>query len=330
MSKAFVVPKLPTLADIYDMEGIKVEWAIEKLIPKEAITILHGAAGVGKTWVGLKMACCISDGIPFVGLPVSKMNTYYIDFENPLPLLNERAKVLGKSSSFIWHMSNPSMAPPRLDSNEWETYKKLPAPGLLVVDTLRASNFLEENNSRHISFLMARLKTLRDKHGFTVVVIHHSRKDSNIYKGSTAIIDLCDCELSLSRVENGGKREDDGGESGNATLLQLATTGKTRYEPFSLYLRFDATKGGFERADDPPDPDENSLKIIHDFIVRFAKEKKKRPNQTDIASMMNDHGMNKKRLLRLLKKGEGVFFKVISAPHVKAKLYEAITPNGLN
>ena len=53
----------------------------------------------------------------------------------------------------------------------------------------------------------------------------------------------------------------------------LGVRGKTRYEPFSIYLKFDPSKG-FEKAEDPPDPDEEPLKVIFDLIVKFKKEKK--------------------------------------------------------
>ena len=310
--KKRLFPKLPTLGDICDLD-IKVEWVVDKLIPRQSVTVLHGKGGVGKTWLMLQMGSCVADERPFAGLSALNMPCYYVDFENSLASIHSRALVLGKSSLKVWHVSN-SMPPPRLDSKEWEKYKKLP-PGLLIFDTLRASQLLDENSSRHMAFIMTRLKELRDI-GFTIVLIHHSPKgDERTYKGSTAIVDQCDHVLSLDRV-NGGGQENDGEDW--KLPLRLGVRGKTRYEPFSVYLRFDPSKG-FERAEDPPDSDEEPLKIIFNLIVRFKKRKKRAPNQSQIAEMVKNHGMNKKRLLRLLKKGEGKYWKVITDPHLKAK-----------
>jgi hypothetical protein len=179
---------------------------------------------------------------------------------------------------------------------------------------------LDENSSRHMAFIMTRLKELRDR-GFTIVLIHHSPKgDEKTYKGSTAIVDQCDHVLSLDRVNGGGQEID--GEDWKLPL-RLGVRGKTRYEPFSMFLKFDPSKG-FEKAEDPPDPDEESLKVIFDLIVKFKKRKKGAPNQSDLSTRVKDLGINKKRLLRLLKKGEGRYWNLIADPHSKARRYDPI------
>ena len=320
-----VMPKLPTLTDIQAL-NIKQEWVVDKLIPKQSVTVLHGKGGVGKTWLMLQMGSCVADQTPFVGaLPCLKMPSYYVDFENSIATLHSRANVLGKSTLKIWHSSHSTYPPPRLDSKEWGQYKKLP-PGLLIFDTLRASQLLDENSSRAMAFIMGRLKELRDR-GFTIVLIHHSPKGNDqTFKGSTSISDLCDCALSLDRVNGGGQEIE--GEDWNLPL-RLGVRGKTRYEPFWMYLKFNPSKG-FERADEPPDPDEETLKIIFDLIVTFKKKKRIAPNQSQIAEMVKEKGINKKRLLRLLAKGEDGQWKVIADPHSKARLYDPIIPKTID
>jgi len=315
-----LVPKLPTLTDIQAL-NIKQEWVVDRLIPKQSVTVLHGKGGVGKTWLMLQMGSCVADERPFAGLQTLKMPCYYIDFENSLATLHHRATVLGKSGLRVWHESN-AIPPPRLDSKEWLRYKNLP-PGLLIFDTLRACQFLDENSSKSMSFLMARLKELRNRN-FSILLIHHSPKNNDqTYKGSTAIVDQCDHVLSLERV-NGGVQESDGEDW--KLPLRLGVRGKTRYEPFSIYLRFDPSKG-FEKAEEPPDPDEESLKVIFDLILKFKKRKKIAPNQSQIADMVKDQGINKKRVLRLLGKGQGeLLWRVIADPHSKARLYDPIIP----
>ncbi len=170
-----------------------------------------------------------------------------------------------------------------------------------------------------MGFVMVRLKELRDM-GFTIVLIHHAPKaDERTYKGSTAIIDLCDHVLSLDRVKDlGGGQEIEKDDWKHP--LRLGVRGKTRYEPYSMYLLFNPFKG-FHLA---TDPDEEFLKMIFELIVKFKMGKKVAPNQSQIAEMVKDHAINKKRLLRLLKKGEGEYWKLITDPHSKAKLYDPI------
>jgi len=311
-------PVLPTLGDIYDMD-IQVEWVVDKLIPKQSVIVLHGKGGVGKTWLQLQMGSNVAEGIPFVGqLHVMQMPVYYIDFENSLATLHDRAIVLGKSGLRVWHVSNP-IPPPRLDSkDDWERYKKLPL-GLLIFDTLRASQLLDENSSRDMAMVMMRLKELRDM-GFTVILIHHTPKgDERTYKGSTSIVDQCDHVLSLDRVHDIGSDleiDDDDWKF----PLRLGVRGKTRYEPFSIYLVFDPSKG-FDVA---PDPDDETLRTIHFLIVKFKKDHGSAPNQTSIVEMVKEHNINRKKVQRLLRKGEGQFWTVVTSPKTRAKLYEPI------
>ena len=317
------VPNLPTLGDILQLD-IKVEWVVDKLIPKQSVTVLHGKGGVGKTWLMLQMGSCVADEIPFVGLlPAIKMEAYYVDFENSLPVLHQRATVLGKSGLKVWHVSNPK-PPPRLDSKGWEQYNEL-TPGLLIFDTFRASQSLDENSSKDMALIMMRLKELRDM-GFTIALIHHSPKgNERTYRGSSAIVDQCDHVLSLERVKDVGSGQETDGEDWKLPL-RLGVRGKTRYEPFSIYLQFDPAIG-FEKA---TAPDEEPLAAVHDLIVNFERKKRAFPNQTQIAEMVKGLAINKKRLLRLLKKGEGQCWTVIADPHSKAKLYEPIIPRTID
>ena len=310
---------LPTLSDICNLD-IKVEWIVEKSFPKQAVIVLHGKGGIGKTWLMLQCGSCIVEGIPFVGLATQKMPCYYIDFENSLATLHDRAVVLGGSSLQVWHISNP-IPPPRLDSNEWVRYKDL-SPGLLIFDTLRASQLLDENSSKDMTTIMMRLKELRDM-GFTIVLIHHTPKsDERTYKGSTAIQDQCDHVLSLDRVKSvGSEQEADGDEEDWDHPLRLGVRGKTRYEPFSIYLQFDPSRG-FEVA---PDPDDEPLKNIHSLLVEFKAKESVSPNQTQIITMAKDLGINRKRLLRLLRKGEGRLWHPMTQPKNRAILYDPIS-----
>jgi archaellum biogenesis ATPase FlaH/virulence-associated protein VagC len=299
---------------------IRVEWVVEKCFPKQSVIVLHGRGGIGKTWLMLQCGSCVAEGKPFAGLATQKMPCYYIDFENSLATLHDRAIVLGRSDLLVWHVSNP-IPPPRLDSGEWVRYKAL-SPGLLIFDTLRASQLLDENSSRDMTLVMMRLKELRDM-GFTVVLIHHTPKsDDRIYKGSTAIQDQCDHVLSLDRVKGvGSEQEIDVEEDDWDYPLRLGVRGKTRYEPFSIYLQFDPNKG-FEVA---PDPDEDNLKNIHSLLLDFKVKETVSPNQTQIVTLAKDLGLNRKKLLRLLRKGEGRLWHPLPQSKNRAILYDPIS-----
>lgn len=276
----------------------RVEWVIEKLLPKQSITLLHGKGGVGKTWLSLLLAKTVSEGDYFMGLRTEKTPVYYIDFENSLSVLIERIRKLGADDVNFWHFSFENK-PPKIDSHDWDVYKKLPQ-GLITIDTYRAFQSGDENDSQQMSLNMEKMKELREL-GFTILLLHHTPKSNErIYKGSTAIFDLSDHILSLYRV----KKQDSEDEDEGGSFFRFGTKDKTRYEPFHFFVAFDPDKGFVKAAD----PDEEDMKSLQELLVKFIKDKE-RPNQSELIKVGIDELMlPKSRIQKLLRKGEGKYW----------------------
>ena len=290
---------LPTFTEISKLD-VHVDWLVEKLLPENGITTLHAGGGRFKTFLCLQLGARVAMGWPFAGLLTKKVPVYYVDFENSLAVVCERAKILGPSDMRIWHLSNP-FSPPRLDSKEeWILYKGL-KPGLLIFDTLRSAQLLDENSSKDMAFVMSRLKELRER-GFTILLIHHSPKaDDRTYKGSTAISDLSDHTLHLEKVRGIDSDIVVNDDEDDTLPLRLGPRGKTRYERFSIFLEFKPERGFF-RADDP---DEATLVSMQNFLAGYFKENNNYPNQRIFQEWAGGDQMNLKKsaFRRLLKKG---------------------------
>lgn len=299
---------------------IKVEWLVDKLIPENSITLLHGSGGIGKTWITLMMANAVTRGIPFMELDTSRTRVVYIDYENPLPVLVERVRWVNSNRIKFWHRAN-EIKPPKLDSNNWHIYKKF-GPCLLVIDTLRSSQSRDENDSRDMGFIMGRLKKLRDM-GFTILLLHHTPKSNErTYKGSTAILDLADHVLSLHKVKRKkekGKEVMVESDDDEGAFYRFGTKDKTRYTPFHMFLEFVEEKG-FVLA---KDPDIEDIEKIH----RLIKDKPQQ-NQTQIFELVKRelHITSKDRFYKLLKKGEGNYWNAVKSEMSKAILYRPIVP----
>ncbi|HVN97148.1 MAG TPA: AAA family ATPase [Syntrophorhabdaceae bacterium] len=279
---------------------IKVEWLVANLIPKQSITLLHGRGGIGKTWVTLTLAHAVSKGILFMGLETFQCPVVYVDYENSLPVLVERVKKIEAADVLYWHNTN-EMRPPKIDAREWELYKTLPV-GLLIYDTLRASQTKDENDSRQMADVMTRLKELRDV-GFTILLLHHTPKGNDqTYKGSTAILDLADHVLSLHKVRKGSLEETDDEDSENV-YYRFGTKHKTRYEPFHIFLEFQK-EHGFVVA---PDPDTEELEEIYD-LLREEREPLKQSRFYDLVK--TKLGISSKgKAIRLFNKGIGKYWE---------------------
>jgi RecA-family ATPase len=284
--------------------NIEVEWIIERHIPKGSITLVFGKGGIGKTWLLLDMARCIGSGTPFLGYETNKAPVIFIDFENPLAVLNTRTQTLGDAEDVhFWRVNNDKMKAPKLDSKEWKQYKCLPEGAVLIFDTLRASQSKDENASNEMGLIMNRLKELRDS-GFTIILLHHTAKNSdNVAKGSTAIVDLADHILGLTRV----KKKKDGqeivvDEDDEDAIYRFGVSEKTRYEPHHVYLALNPDKG-FELA---PDPQEGTLKDMHKVLTEHGTM-----NMTSFIENCQDNlSVAKKKLRKLIDVGNGRYWDI--------------------
>jgi hypothetical protein len=256
------LPFLKSWEEVYN-SVIEVEYLVDRLLPKDAITVLFGRGGIGKTYLAMGLARSVGAGIPFLGLETRQTTVVYIDFENPMAVLTNRTQKLGEASEvFFWLANDEIKKAPKLDSPDWEIYKTLPKGSLLIVDTLRSSQSKDEDKSQDMAIVLGRLKELRDL-GFTVILLHHTPKNSDrVAKGSTAIVDLSDhiLGLNLVRKKADGKEiivEDDDEDQEDA-VYRFGWREKTRFEPFHLYLTLNPDRG-FELA---PDPQEKTMELM--------------------------------------------------------------------
>ena len=288
---------------------IETEWIIDKIIPKESVTVIFGKGGIGKTWLALDMAKCIGSRVSFFGYMTKRTKVIFIDFENPLAVVSKRVKQLGGTSDSddvrFWRANNPKLKPPKLDSENWELLKKLPKESVLIFDTLRAAHNKNENSSEEIGLIMERLKELRDM-GFTVIILHHTPKNSDrISKGSTVIVDLADHVLGFTKIKkrvDGKEVISDDDDDDENVVYRLGFTEKTRFEPHRIYLTLNPDIG-FELA---PDPQEDNLKAMNKILVNLKKA-----NKTDFLKKCNEKTkLSSNKLRKLFGVGEGRFWKI--------------------
>ena len=312
-----IVSQIETWNQIRSMD-IKVEWLMDRIIPKESITVLFGKGGIGKTWLVMDIARCIGGGVDYLGHETQNTPVCFIDFENPVAVLNTRTQKLGEADNvYFWRVGN-ELKPPKLDSNEWVLYKDLPQGALLVFDTLRASHGRDENASDQMAGVMERVKELRDC-GFTIILLHHTPKNSDkISKGSTAIVDLADHILNLSRVRKAKDGEDvlvHDDDDDDEAIYRFGVREKTRFEPHHIYLVLNPDRG-FELA---PDPEEETFKSMRRVLEDSGQLQK-----TEFAKQCKSLSLGEKKARRLIDRGIGRFWKIEDTGKKNAQLVVAI------
>jgi hypothetical protein len=284
---------------------IKIEWAIENLLPMQAISLCPAKAGTGKTTIAMQMCNAVVSGMPFFDLPTVKLPIVYIDYENPIAITRERVIKTAAHDVLIWHTTNP-IPPPKIDGKEWVLYQKLPPNALIVFDTLRTAQSGDENDSKHMSFVMQRFMELRNM-GYTILILHHTPKTNDqIYKGSTCIFDLSDHVLGLHKVKRGTDRELDDVNHEDA-CYRFGTKDKTRYKPFQFFLEFDTERGIFVQTKDRTT---GILESIRELIRKHQPVK-----QTILFDIAKDslNIRSKQKFLGLLRKGVNRYWKTNSS-----------------
>lgn len=302
-----VMPTIRTGSELKGMD-IVLEWIVFNLIPKQAVCLLYGRGGIGKTTLIMMLADAIDRALAIFGMDTVKTTVIIVDFENSLAVLSERAKRTGVDGVlFIDSSSNP----PHLDKPDWTVYLDLleQYPGaLFVFDTLRSSHSGDENDSRTMSLIMSRMRQLRDA-GATVVLLHHTPKGNDRqFKGSGAIFDLCDQTLALYQTAKpGSEQEADDDDDSPDKVYRFGTGKKTRYKPHRIFLSFDTEKEVFTLA---KNPDDDALECLHSLItdmsiIGCAK-------QSEIVKRASEDGGydfgGDKKIISLLKKGIGRFW----------------------
>ncbi|MBD3245286.1 MAG: AAA family ATPase [Candidatus Moranbacteria bacterium] len=200
-----------SISDLLKMEIPSTDWLVERLVPKEGITIIAGPPGNFKTWIMFNMAINISRGEKlFDNFKTQKTNILLIDEENHLRLIKQRILMLGGDPDLnIQLISKKNFI--ITDKNilgKMINFCKKEKIGLVIIDSLVRIHSNDENSAREMNVVFRHLGQFC-KHGITVVISHHEKKEgmgkmkaSSRLRGSTDILASCDSLISVKAKEN--------------------------------------------------------------------------------------------------------------------------------
>ncbi|MCE1226867.1 MAG: AAA family ATPase [Geobacteraceae bacterium] len=294
---------------------IKIEWLVEGVIPRNAVVLLYGRGGIGKTTLAMQLADAIDQGTTIFGMQTVNTQVIVVDYENSLAVLSERAKRTSVDGVLF---CDSSLNPPSLDKADWEIYLQLlrQYPGaLFIFDTLRSAHSGDENNSEAMALIMRRMRELRDA-GATVILLHHTPKGNDRqFKGSGAIFDLCDQTLALYQTAKPGSDQEASDDDDDPDKTYRFGTGKkTRYRPHRVFLSFDGEREVFALAQNP---DDVALESLHEIITNMSIVGCAK--QSEIVRKASEVGGETfggdKKIISLLKKGIGHYWTTEKGLH---------------
>ncbi|WP_321821893.1 MULTISPECIES: helicase RepA family protein [unclassified Burkholderia] len=202
--------RLQTANDL--MNAPAQRWLVRGVIPAQGTVAMYGPSGSGKSFLVLDLCAAIAGGEDWFGYRVTPAPVVYIALEGEAGL-SKRAKA--------WSARNHRPLPEGLHfvtqpfdvrnladvSDLLEAVQAGGGAGLLVIDTLnRAAPGADENSSKDMGEIIAKLKILQDSIGGAVLVVHHTGKDAaKGLRGHSSLFAALDAALEVTRID--GRRE---------------------------------------------------------------------------------------------------------------------------
>jgi hypothetical protein len=172
------LPETHTSADLLSMVFPEPVWLVPGIIP-EGLTLLAGAPKVGKSWLALQLAAALSIGGRVLGsIKVQKQPVLYLALEDRPRRLQNRMQMLKVAPGPDFHYSTEWRRGTEgvEDLDAWLEIH--PDVRVVIVDVLEKIRGSRGNQGMYEADYQAvsSLKSLADRRGISIVVLHHDRK----------------------------------------------------------------------------------------------------------------------------------------------------------
>lgn len=193
-------------ADDYCLQPAPIKWLVKRWIQDQALVMVHGPSGGGKTFVVLDWCLRIASSTPeWAAQKVKPGNVVYLAGEGHHGL---------RSRIAAWkhhHNSGPLqmwLSKAGCDLNTSEGYRKVAdsiksiqiAPNVIVIDTLHRFLLGDENSAQDAKTMLDACANLMREFNCTVILVHHTGvadEAQHRARGSSAWRGALDIEISI-------------------------------------------------------------------------------------------------------------------------------------
>lgn len=183
---------------------------VEGLLPaRQALAMIAGARGLGKTMLGTDIAGHIASDLPlWNGLEVRHHGPVLYIAREGFPSLPERARAWhiakGRRPDEVYWMPDPVDLKRPGDAELVAALARDLGAVAVFVDSARATGAGKEDTG-DMGAYVAGLETLRDASGALVTVLHNTGWDGTRERGSTLLPDACDTVLLVEGDPDGAR-----------------------------------------------------------------------------------------------------------------------------
>lgn len=184
---------------------------LHPILARQGIGWIYAATGLGKTLFSLNIAYAIASGGSFLKYTCPKpLKVLYVDGEMPYEQLHNRVMAIKKQQGDLdfqdnLHFLTPDKilphAIPKIDDPVYGQlfYEKLLLEqefDVVIFDNLSMVSSFDTNKGNEWHPIQDWLLRIRAM-GITVIMIHHSGKDKNSYRGASNMMDCAEFAISL-------------------------------------------------------------------------------------------------------------------------------------
>lgn len=188
------------LYHIDDLDEIPpVEWIIPNIIARNSLNEIHGAPNVGKSLFALDLASKIAQTEPVIYVAAESLSGYrsrcnaWIEHNYCKP---QHLFLYGQAVNLL---DNAQV----LAFLEQMRENITPDPALIVVDTLaRCMGGGDENSAKDMGKVIENCDLIRNQLGASILLVHHTGKNSAYERGSSALRGACDTMIHIDTDNN--------------------------------------------------------------------------------------------------------------------------------
>lgn len=176
------LPKAITAEELLSTPLPPVKWIIPGLLPA-GLALFAGPSKAGKSWLTLWLCLQVAQGKPVWGREIESRTVLYLSLEDTLNRLQDRLfRLVGSEDTpekLILQTECQSIGQ-GLEEQIADFVHNYPDTGLVVIDTLQKVRSCDQSGSMYASDYkdVSALKSLADKYGICILLIHHLRKQA--------------------------------------------------------------------------------------------------------------------------------------------------------
>lgn len=252
-----------------------IEYCVDGLI-SQGLFVLAGAPKVGKSWLALDMCLSIAKGEKVLGKETVCGHAVYLSLEDSLIRLQNRLYELTDepSDNLNFAIMAESISNGLPEQIEY-CRKRFDDLKIVFIDTLQMVRNESESSYGSDYKELSVLKSLADKLGIAIVLVHHTRKCSdgdpfNMISGSTGLSGCVDGSMVLIESKRGSRK------------AKLYCVGRD-IENQEINVVFESSRWKVSDEIKNIEPDYFSF-AVHDFMVT---QKKFKGSATELAEKLS-------------------------------------------